>query len=79
MQSPYENARLRIRPYRANDVGGLYACIQHSLPEMMPFLPWAHENYAPEDSQGWVSWAMVATFPVGVLILYLVYLWENPK
>jgi len=28
---------------------------------------------------GWVSWAMVAAFPVGALVLYLVHLWENPK
>jgi RimJ/RimL family protein N-acetyltransferase len=58
MQSVFETTEIRIRPYHEDDVAGLYDRSAHSLPEMMPFLPWAHEAYSLEDSQRWVDWAM---------------------
>lgn len=52
----YQNNRIRIRPYRKEDVDDLYACVRASIPEMKPYLPWVHDAYSRQDSENWVQW-----------------------
>lgn len=50
----YQNNDIRIRPYGNEDVTAMLDCIQHSIVEMQPFLPWVHANYSRDDAEQWV-------------------------
>lgn len=43
-----------IRPYRTDDVDALYAAVQESVDDLLPWLPWA-EDYSEADSREWIA------------------------
>jgi RimJ/RimL family protein N-acetyltransferase len=43
-----------LRPYAPEDADSLYAAARESIPEMHPWMPWCHPDYAIEESREWV-------------------------
>ena len=53
---------LMLRPYQLSDSEPLYQAVRESLPELLPWMPWAHADYSLKESQKWIescarSWA----------------------
>ena len=44
-----------LRPYRLSDVEPLYQAVRESLPELLPWIPWAHPDYSLEESKKWIE------------------------
>ncbi|HEV2761560.1 MAG TPA: GNAT family protein [Pyrinomonadaceae bacterium] len=44
-----------IRRFRADDARPLYEAVRESLPELLAWMPWAHPDYAFEESLAWVG------------------------
>src|SRR5437867_289709 len=44
-----------VRQLRANDVRPLYEAARESIPEVSPWLPWCHENYAIEETEEFIA------------------------
>ena len=40
-----------VRPVRLDDAEALFAAVRESIPEVSPWLPWCHENYALEETR----------------------------
>jgi RimJ/RimL family protein N-acetyltransferase len=40
-----------VRPLRLDDAEALFAAVRESIPEVSPWLPWCHENYAIEETR----------------------------
>jgi ribosomal-protein-serine acetyltransferase len=57
MTTLYQNKRIRIRPYKEDDVRGMYQCIRSSIPEMKAYLPWVHDKFSKEEVVNWILWA----------------------
>lgn len=50
----FETERLYIRRYVLADAKNLYEAARESIPDVFPFLPWCHPNYAIDDSRAWI-------------------------
>ncbi|MDF1564019.1 MAG: GNAT family protein [Deltaproteobacteria bacterium] len=50
-----EDGRVRIRPYREDDVEPIYEAIAASKVEIMRWLPWCHPEYGIEETRAWVE------------------------
>jgi ribosomal-protein-serine acetyltransferase len=46
---------ITLRPFRPGDVLPLYQAVRESLPELMPWMPWAYSDYSIKDSRKWVE------------------------
>ena len=46
---------LLLRPYRPSDAEPLYKAVRESLPELLPWMPWAHPDYSLEESKKWIE------------------------
>lgn len=44
-----------VRPLRPDDVRPLYEAARESIPEVSPWLPWCHENYAIEETEAFIA------------------------
>ena len=44
-----------VRPLRTDDVRPLYEAARESIPEVSPWLPWCHENYAIEETEEFIA------------------------
>lgn len=44
-----------LRPYGEGDVDALYEAARESIPEVSPWLPWCHENYAIEETREFIA------------------------
>jgi len=47
--------RIVLRPYRPSDAEPVYAAVRESLPELLPWMPWAYPEYAIEDTRAWIA------------------------
>jgi ribosomal-protein-serine acetyltransferase len=47
--------QMEIRPYRGDDADELVAAVRESLPELVPWLPWCHPDYARADAESWIE------------------------
>ena len=43
-----------IRAYEPGDAEGLWHAVRESVPEVFPWLPWAHAEYSMADAMEWV-------------------------
>ena len=50
-----DGSSVLIRPYQPDDVPLLYEAVRESISEVAPWLPWCHQDYAIEESRGWVE------------------------
>ena len=46
---------ITLRPYRLSDAEPLYEAVRESLPELLPWMPWAHADYSLEESKKWIE------------------------
>ena len=46
---------ISLRPYRADDADAVYEAVLESLPELAPWMPWAHAQYGRDDAAAWVA------------------------
>jgi RimJ/RimL family protein N-acetyltransferase len=44
-----------LKPYRLSDAAPLYQVVRESLPELLPWMPWAHPDYSLEESKKWIE------------------------
>ena len=44
-----------LRPYLLSDAEPLYQVVRESLPELLPWMPWAHPDYSLEESKKWIE------------------------
>lgn len=51
---------LLLRPFRRRDVDALMEAVQVSLPELVQWLPWAHERYGRSDAMAFIRESMAA-------------------
>ena len=51
----FHDALVRIRPIREDDEREHCAAVNESWRELAPWLEWAHEDYLPEESAGWIG------------------------
>ena len=49
------NGTISLRPYTMEDAQNLYEAARESIPEMYPWMPWCHANYALEESRDWLA------------------------
>ena len=43
--------RVALRPYRPGDGAQVWEAIQESLPELRPWMPWAHDHIPPTETE----------------------------
>jgi RimJ/RimL family protein N-acetyltransferase len=48
------DGRITLRPYRMSDVGENYKAVRESLVELIPWMPFAHENYSLKEVKAWI-------------------------
>lgn len=46
---------ITLRPYRLSDALPLYQAVRESLPELLPWMPWACADYSIKDSSKWIE------------------------
>jgi ribosomal-protein-serine acetyltransferase len=46
---------LLLRPFRPDDALPLYQAVRESLPELLPWMPWAYSDYSIKDSIKWLE------------------------
>ncbi len=46
---------ITLRPFRPADVLPLYQAVRESLPELLPWMPWAYPDYSIKDSRKWIE------------------------
>jgi RimJ/RimL family protein N-acetyltransferase len=44
-----------LRPYRLSDAEPVYEAVRESLPELLPWMPWAYPDYSLEESKKWIE------------------------
>jgi len=49
------DADIVVRPLRTDDARPLYEAVRESIPEVSPWLPWCHENYALEETEAFIA------------------------
>jgi len=53
--STLSNSRLTLRPFHFEDSKELYAAIRESLPELKPWMSWAHNGYSPDEARDYIA------------------------
>ncbi len=66
--------RLLLRPLGPDDVADLTSAAVDSLPELLPWMGWAHPDYGVDDAEGWVAfaremWGIGREFCFGVFLV----------
>jgi ribosomal-protein-serine acetyltransferase len=46
---------LLLRPFRDDDVSGLYEAVRESMAEVSPWLSWCHQDYSIDESRQFIS------------------------
>jgi ribosomal-protein-serine acetyltransferase len=46
---------LLLRPFRPDDALPLYQAVRESLPELLPWMPWAYSDYSIKDTRKWIK------------------------
>jgi RimJ/RimL family protein N-acetyltransferase len=49
------DGRIVLRPYRRADAQPVYEAVRESLPELLPWMPWAYPEYSIEDTRAWIG------------------------
>ncbi|HEU0168049.1 MAG TPA: GNAT family protein [Chloroflexota bacterium] len=56
MRSSLSDGRVTIRAYQLRDAPLLYAAALESLPELIPWMPWAHEGFALHEIESFIQY-----------------------
>jgi ribosomal-protein-serine acetyltransferase len=46
---------IRIRPFRPDDASAFHAAVIQSIPELQPWMPWCHPQYAMDEAAAWTA------------------------
>ena len=49
------DGRIVLRPYRPSDAELVYEAVRDSLPELLPWMPWAYPEYSIKDTMAWIA------------------------
>jgi ribosomal-protein-serine acetyltransferase len=49
------DGKVILRPYRKSDVRTTFEAIRESIPEMSPWLPFAHQDYSIKENRDWIK------------------------
>ncbi|MBM3156000.1 MAG: GNAT family N-acetyltransferase [Chloroflexi bacterium] len=49
------DGRIMLRPYRPSDAEPVYEAVRESLPELLPWMPWAYPEYSIKDTRAWIA------------------------
>ncbi len=49
------SADVSIRPFRSEDVPGLFESVRESIDDLSPWMPWCHSEYAISEARDWVG------------------------
>jgi RimJ/RimL family protein N-acetyltransferase len=55
---PLTDDHIVLRPLHPQETVGLYAAVMESLPELIPWMSWAHSNYQLADMERYIRVAM---------------------
>lgn len=60
-----------VRPWRPDDVDGLYRAVDASREQLVRWLPWCSADYSRADAAAWIAcsqraWAERSQFPLGI-------------
>lgn len=53
--STLTNSRLTLRPFHFDDSTELHSAIRESLPDLKPWMTWAHDGYSPEEAGEYIA------------------------
>ena len=64
--------RILLRPYRLDDIDGMYEAICESIPEISRWMDWCHPDYKREESETWIksrdeAWEQGVAYPFAIL------------
>lgn len=54
MKTELTDGRILLRPYGPQDIDSLYEAVRESLAELSPWMPWAHADYAKDESRAFI-------------------------
>jgi ribosomal-protein-serine acetyltransferase len=49
------DGRIVLRPYHPSDAEPVYEAVRESLPELLPWMPWAYPEYSIKDTMAWIA------------------------
>ena len=49
------DGKLILRPYSRGDIPALYEAVRESIPEMSPWLTFAHKDYSIKETRDWIK------------------------
>lgn len=49
------SADVSIRPFRTEDIPGLFESVRESIDDLSPWMPWCHSEYAISEARDWVG------------------------
>ncbi|MFI1990748.1 GNAT family N-acetyltransferase [Actinoplanes sp. NPDC020271] len=64
--------QLVLKRWEPEWAGELTAAVHESLPELIPFLPWAHDGYAPQDGRNFIEMS-VRNWDAGTEFNYAIF------
>ncbi|HEY0004383.1 MAG TPA: GNAT family protein [Pyrinomonadaceae bacterium] len=55
MRTELSDGRILIRRHRAEDIPALFEAVRESIPELSPWMPWCHADYAIEETEEFIK------------------------
>lgn len=52
---PLWSGDIGIRPFHEHEAAEFAAAVLESIPDLAPFMPWAHPHYSLEEAQAWID------------------------
>ncbi|MDP2308062.1 MAG: GNAT family N-acetyltransferase [Pseudomonadota bacterium] len=52
---PLWSGGIGIRPFREDDAAEFVEAVRESIPDLAPFMPWAHPDYSLDEAQSWIE------------------------
>ena len=43
-----------LRPCRVEDAQGMYGAVRESIPELVQWMPWCHQDYSLQEAKSWL-------------------------
>lgn len=52
---PLWSGDIGIRPFHAHEAAAFVEAVRESIPDLAPYMPWAHPDYSLEEAQSWID------------------------
>lgn len=50
---------ITLRPFTLQDIDAFTQAVNESVSSLQPWLPWAHENYHPDEAARWIDFTRI--------------------